>query len=269
MIYKLLKKPFFGRFMVQWRNPLSEAEQADWEVFTVKSASNAQVRGWFGRAKTEHAKGTLVLGHPMGKPAKGYFIKHGYTDLLRNAGYNTVIFDFNGFGESTVGNFSFQYDALAVGHEARKRAPDLPLGYMGISLGGQSAVLTCTEEDHPFQFAVLESATTSLPEFWVHYPAAYRILMTLKLFLPRYARKIHMLERFPDVKHLQSVLFIYSKTDIYTPAEMGERYLAKSPVPAEMWVMEEAGHGEAMASPQKDAYQEKLLAYFEKAVEAF
>jgi len=266
MIYKLLKKPFFGRFMVQWRNPLSEAEQADWEVFTVASTSGSKIRAWLGKAKTAETKGVLVLGHPMGKPAKGYFIKHGYTDLYRAHGFHVVIFDFNGFGESTVGNFSFQDDLMAVGREVARRFPDLPLGYHGISLGGQSAALAFTEPDHAFTFAILESATTSLPEFWKHYPSAYRILMTIKFFMPRYARKIHMVERFPEVKNLNSVLFIYSKTDIYTPLEMGKRYLAQSPVPGELWVLEDAGHAEVMASDYRENYQQKVLEYFNAAV---
>lgn len=268
MIYKLLKKPFFGRFMVEWRSPITGVERSEWDAFTVNSTSGSKIQAWSAKAKTPQAKGTLVLGHPMGKPAKGYFIKHGYADLYRENGFHVVIFDFNGFGESTVGNFSFQDDVAAVGKEVAKRFPELPLGYHGISLGTQSAALAFTEPDHPFTFAVLESATTSLPEFWKHYPSAYRILMTIKFFMPRYARKIHMVERFPEVKNLDSVLFIYSKTDIYTPLEMGKRYLANSPVPADLWVMEKAGHAEAMASPQKEDYQKRLLDYFNDSVAA-
>ena len=32
IIYKLLKKPFFGQFMVNWRNPLTENEKKNWII---------------------------------------------------------------------------------------------------------------------------------------------------------------------------------------------------------------------------------------------
>ncbi|MBL4578056.1 MAG: hypothetical protein JKX74_06250 [Flavobacteriales bacterium] len=110
MFYKILKYPFFASFMVKWRNPLPEEEKKDWKVVSAKSKSGGIIQGLFAKSKTDTAKATIVLGHPMGKEAKGFFIKRGYTDLLRDNGFNTLIFDINGFGESTHGSFPYFND---------------------------------------------------------------------------------------------------------------------------------------------------------------
>ncbi|NEQ53842.1 MAG: alpha/beta hydrolase [Leptolyngbya sp. SIO3F4] len=248
--------------MVSWKNPIPESELGEWQSVSVQSKSGATLQGLFATAKTEVQKATVVLGHPMGKEAKGYFIKRGYTELLRNHGFNTLLFDINGFGESSHGNFSYFEDIVAAGQAAQQLTPQLPLGYFGISLGAQWATLAFTDENHPFKFAILESAATTLDEFWKKFPAAYATLRFLSLLLPRYARKINMIERIQEAKHLNSLLLIYSKNDAWVPFEMGERFLANSPVSTELWSVEDAKHAEIMKSPYKDAYQATIIAYF-------
>ena len=174
-MYKLLKKPFFGQYMVKWRNPLTVQEQKEWEPVEVKSKSGGIIKGLFAKADNQPAKATIVLGHPMGKEAKGYFLKNGYTNLLRKNGYNVLVFDINGFGESTHGNFSYFEDIVAISIKAKSLTPELPLGYHGISLGGQWATIAFTDSSHKFDFAIVESAATSLDEFWVNFKIAHRV----------------------------------------------------------------------------------------------
>lgn len=258
--YKLLKTPFFGRFMVKWQNPLTEEQKKEWQTITTQSKSGGTIHGLFTRAVS--AKATIVLGHPMGKEAKGYFIKNGYTDLLKRNGYNVLIFDINGFGESTQGNFSYFEDIVAISIQAKSLTPDLPIGYHGISLGGQWATIAFADETHKYDFAIVESAATSLDEFWIIFPTAYKALKVIKFFLPRFAKKILMIERIKEVKHLKSLLLIYSKADDWTPVEMGERFKANSPVTTELWTVNTAKHASIMKSEEKATYQEKILSYF-------
>lgn len=266
LIYTLVKQPFVGSYRVKWRSPLSETEKPEWQPLTVKSRSGGIIRGLFAQARTPQAKATLVLAHPMGKEAKGYFIKHGYTDILRTNGYNTLVFDINGFGESTNGSFSYHEDILAIGQAASKLTPVLPLGYHGISLGAQWAIIAFAHDVHPFRFAILESAAATVEEFWIKFPAAYRVVRFLNVLLPRYARKIKPVERIKDIKNLESILFIYSQTDDYTPVEMGERLKTNSPVPTELWTVSEAPHAGITKSSAKAAYTAKIIDYFNKAV---
>lgn len=262
-VYKLLKRPFFGRYMVKWRNPLPESEINDWQRITTTSKSEGEIRGLFARSLTGEEKGTIVLGHPMGKEAKGYFLKNGYVDILRNNGYNVVVFDMNGFGESTHGNFSYYEDILAIGHKAQNLTPNIPIGYLGISLGGQWAVIAFTENAHPYKFAVIESAATTLDEFWKNYPFAYGILQILNIFLPRYRKKVNMLNRASELKGLKSILFIYSEADHLTPPSMGRRYSANCNIPSKLLVLENAKHASAMKSVDKEKYIQSIIEYFD------
>ncbi len=263
ILYKLLKKPFFGNFMVKWRNPLSENEQKDWQQIKVQSKSGGTIFGLFSRVN--NAKATIVLGHPMGKEAKGYFIKNGYTDLLRNNGYNVLIFDINGFGESSHGNFSYFEDIIAISIKAKELTPELQIGYHGISMGGQWATISFTDNSHCYDFAIIESAATTLDEFWIHFPIPYKVLKISNIFLPRYKQRIKMIDRIKEAKKLKSVLFIYSASDAWTTVSMGERFQKNCPVDAEIWTVEDAKHAMIMKSRHKDAYEQKILDYFDKS----
>ncbi len=209
----------------------------------------------------------IVMGHPMGKEAKGYFIKHGYTDLLRQHGYHTLVFDINGFGESECGNFNFYEDILAVGAEATRLAPNLPVGYFGISLGAQWASIAFADKAHPYRFAILESPPSTLEEFWIKFPGAYAALRTMNFFASRYSRRMKTVERIKEAKNLESLLFIYSESDTWTPVEMGERYQKNSPVPTELWTVAQAEHAKIMKSNYRAAYEKKILSFFDENVQ--
>lgn len=267
MFYKAIKYPFFGSFMVKWINPIPEDEREQWKSVTVKSKSGGMIKGLFGSAKTAIAKATIVLGHPMGKEAKGYFIKRGYTDVLRKNGFNTLVFDINGFGESTHGNFAYYEDIVAIGKEAQRLTPKLPVGYFGISLGGQWGTIAFADEYHPYQFAIVESAATTLDEFWVKFPTAYKALKILNLLMPKFKKHINMGERIREAKHLNSLLLIYSESDEWVPLELGKRFKANSPVPTELWTLTEAKHAEIAKSAHREVYFDKIVSYFESGVE--
>jgi Serine aminopeptidase, S33 len=263
-LFKLLKKPFFGRFMVKWQNPLSLDQQKEWQQLRVKSKSGGLIYGLFAKATTQKIKATIVLGHPMGKEAKAYFLKQGYTDLLRRNGYNTLLFDINGFGESTHGNFDYFEDIVAIGIEAAKLSPGLPIGYHGISLGGQWATVAFADKTHKYDFAIIESAATSLDAFWINFPTAYKVLQALNFCLPKFREKVDMKERIKEAKRLSSLLLIYSCSDEWTPVAMGKIFLDNSPVATELWTVESADHAAIMKSGHRNEYEEKIIDYFNK-----
>lgn len=265
-IYKILKKPFFGRFMVKWQNPITEAQQREWIPLEVKSKSGGMLKALFASSKNGEEKATIVLGHPMGKEAKAYFIKNGYTDLLRHNGYNTLIFDMNGFGESSHGSFSYFEDIVTISQEAKKLTPHVPIGYHGISLGGMWSTIAFADTQHHYNFAIVESAATTLDEFWIKIPPAYVMLRLLGWMMPRYGRKIKMIDRIKEAQHLESLLLIYSHADEWTPASMGERYRQNSPVPTELWTVDRAAHAAIMKSDHREEYSKKILAFFDSAV---
>ena len=202
----------------------------------------------------------------MGKEAKGYFIKHGYTDLLRENGFNTLVFDINGFGESTHGNFSYFEDIVAIGTKASELTPDIPIGYHGISLGGQMATIAFADPNHKYSFAIVESVATTLEDFWIKFPVAYKMLTLFNILLPRYRKQVRMIDRIKEVKNLKSLLLIYSKSDEWVAVEMGSRFKENSPVETELWIVDNAKHASIMKSEHRDDYANKILDYFNSSV---
>ncbi len=249
--------------MVSWKSPFSEEEDAKWEKVSFSSNSKATLKAMWASSRIK-AKGTIVLAHPMGKEAKGYWFKNGYTQLLLNQGYNLLIFDFNGFGESDLGNFNYFDDVIAAGLYVKKRTPELPIGYFGISLGAMWGTIGLAERKDLFSCVVLESGATSLPEFWKHYPLAYRVLVFFNFWFPNYAAKILPVERVKELDYLEKVLFIYSKTDKYMPVHMGEEINNNCVSPSELFVIEDAPHANMMKSAYKTVYSEKIVAFFDQ-----
>lgn len=265
-IYKLIKKPFFNKYMVKWINPLTEIEKKEWNELKTKSKSGAEIIGLFANSNIENQKATIVLAHPMGKEAKGYFLKNGYTHFLRENGYNVLIFDINGFGESSNGNFSYFEDIIAISKVAKELTPNLPIGYHGISLGAMWSSIAFAEENHFYNFAIIESSATTLEDFWINFPIAHKTLKFLYLFLPKIKNKIRMIDRIKEVKNLNSILFIYSLTDNWTTAEMGKKLYENCNVKSEFWTVSNAKHAMIMKSKHKEEYKNKIIEYFDNSV---
>lgn len=258
LLYKIAKFPFFGRFMVKWKNPLPHEERKEWNAFELQSLSGGTIKGlWIGTATTP--AGTIVLGHPMKKEAKGIFLKN-YYQLYRNCGLNVVVFDFNGFGESSLGNFSFFKDIIAVGLFAKSTFKNLPLFYHGISLGGQMGIVAFAEQ-HLFDFAIVESAAPTLEEFWIKFPTAYRVLRIFNALMPEFAQQIRMIDRVKTLQGIKSLLLIYSENDAYTPAAMGKKFQTNSNVPTELWSVPDAEHANIIKSAHQEAYKKKIASF--------
>lgn len=266
MIYKILKKPFFGRYMVKWRNPLTEEERKEWQQISIKSKSGGIIQGLFANSKAKISKATIVLGHPMGKEAKGYFLKRDYTDLLRNNGFNTIVFDINGFGESTHGSFSYFEDITAIGIKAKEITPNIPIGFHGISLSASFSTISFADDTHKYDFAIIESSATSLIDFWWRFPLAFKTLKLINFLMPKYKKKMEFQEQIKKVKHLQSILYIYSETDTWTPVSMGQILKENTSVPTEFWLSKNAQHAEIMKSSEKEAYKKRIVEYFNQEI---
>lgn len=260
VLFRLLKKPFFGRFMVPWRNPLPAAERKNWEPIRLKSKTGAEIQLlWY---QQENARGTIVLGHPMGKAAKGVFLKNSHTQRLIEKGFNVMLYDFNGFGESQMGNFNFYDDAEAVAIKAKALSPGLRLGYHGISLGGMWICPVLSRKTSPFEFVILESAATTLPEFWKHYPLANKVLRFSFLFIPKHAEYLKPINHISNLKSVNKLFLIYSDTDAYTPLEMGERFRASANTNVELWNASGAEHALAYKT-YGEVYWDKVIGFFD------
>jgi alpha/beta superfamily hydrolase len=260
-MYKILKKPFFGRYMGAWNNPLDRQERRSWRRCNVTNAVGVRLSGLYFR--TASARATIVLGHPMGKEAKGFFIRRGYADFLVRNGFNVFVFDFNGFGESETGDFDYPQDILAVGQKVKELIPDLPIGYLGVSMGASWGICALSQPDHVYSAAVFDSAFTTVDEFWKKYLPAYITLKVLGTLMPRKKDRLHVLTKVGQIKGLTSARFICCRQDDVTPLEMTLRLKERCNIETDLFVVNGSRHTMAYQS-NPSAYEHFICDYFNR-----
>lgn len=268
-LHRILRKPFFGRFEVPWVWP-SDTDQSAWQRVSFQSANGARIQGLWGAAhdgETKQAAATLVLAHPMGKAAKGFWLRYGHADLFRQAGFNVLVFDSNGFGESEAVSFDYPADILAAGIWAQQQQPALKVGLVGASFGAAWGLCSMARDGSPYQAAVLEGVFPTLPEFWKHYPVAHAVLRLSKVVWPSIERKLRPERQATLVKNNPAVLLIYGDADIYTPPSHGERLQAAFSTSAQAELMILAGVEHTFAYRDAgQAYQARVLPFLQQAL---
>lgn len=294
--YKWLKKPFFGRFNKTWRWP-DDIEQADWRRLYFKSQSGSEICALLGESQAnldqaeavtssmqtevntsvqtavespnQSAKGAVLLCHPMGVSAKGFWLRYGHASLLRQAGYHVMVFDFNGFGESHSTNMEFPLDVLAAGDALATEYPDLPIALIGASLGGAMSVCAMSNPQHPFKAAVIESAFPTLLHFWKQYPIPKLALHLIQLIYPQGEKRVRPIHAAKSLKGQPNMLLIYGEADQYTPVKHGKILFEalKNQTATEFWAVEGAKHTHAYAAKPNE-YKERVLSFLETSLKS-
>ncbi len=240
--FRLLKTPLFAKYMVAWHWPRG-VDRRPWEPVSIPSRSGATLAGAFACAHGR-SKGVVVCAHPMRRSAKGYFLASGRAEMLRRNGYDVVLFDFNGFGESPQGDFAFPLDVLAAGTFARAIAGDLPVHVLAASFGA-GWTLCAAARPHPFDALVLECPFTTPQEFYARYPLGRLALDVLWQFFPRTRRSMIPLEAAERLCGEPRVLFIGCLADTTTAPAMTRRLFDRCNVSRErraVWFADRAGH---------------------------
>ena len=262
--YKLLKKPFFGAFEKPWRWP-SNAKPGLYERFEIAGRHGGSLVGLV-RHTSEVARGVILFAHPMGVAAKGFFIKHGHVDLLANAGFHCVTFDFNGFGESTSRSFAYPDDIARVAAWARARFDSLPMAAFGASFGAIQAVSAGAERDCEFRVIVAESVPCSLAAFWKSYnQLGFATLQVLSRLSPERERRLRPEARIVDYQRESRLLLIHSFADPYTPPWHGDAIAKAAPahVRVERLVLKQGGHALGLRDA-RETYQTTVLDFLRR-----
>jgi uncharacterized protein len=246
VIVGLTKKIFFGRFQKPWRWPESVPKD-DWERVRFANRGGAQLAAVFGAARRD-AIGAIVLAHPMGLAAKGFWLKQGHATILRDAGFHVLAFDFNGFGESESSDFDFPGDVVAAGEYLRSRTASLPVSVAGCSFGAGYALCALANEGHPFRAAVLESAWPSLPFYWHPYKIPYFFLRASQFVYPRFERELRPELAATKIQHNPRLLLIHGEADTITPPFVGDdlRKAVGNRASVDLWRVPGADHNLAL-----------------------
>lgn len=236
-----LKKPFFGRFMKDWRWPAGISEER-WERHSIASDTGSRLAAALHRVP--QARGVVVCAHPMGTAAKGFWLRHGHARALLDAGFHVLAYDFNGFGESPSTTFDYPRDAIAAGRYARSLFPGLPVHALCASFGAMNTISAIDDPAFPFDTVVAEGCAPTLAQFWKAYPFAHAFLQASRLFAPATERRVRPVAHLHAARKPIPLLLIHSRADRWTPVAFGDELAAAAPPgwPLRRLVLERSEH---------------------------
>ncbi len=276
MLTQLLKKPLLtpllGLQPKPWHWP-AHIPTDGWEPVTFSSRSGAHLSAILGRTSRAETQGSVVLCHPLRSDAKGFFLKYGHADLLRQLGYDVLAFDFNGIGQSTEGSFAFEKDVRAAVEFMYDHDPRLPIAVLGVGFGAAMALCAAAEDRGSLIRAVIaESPFTTLAEAFANYGLAFSVVRSLQRLNPELERRLRPELAVTQLAAETRLLLLYPEADSLTPTSMGKRlvdaYLAthkQTPEGVDIELMPGNAHMQLLAT-HPEAYSSRVGAFLASAL---
>jgi uncharacterized protein len=231
-----------------------------------RTEDNLLLRGWWLPA--QQAKRTVIALHGH-RGARHHCV--GIGAALWRRGANVLLFDHRGRGSSegdlvSLGHFE-TLDALAAIEYAYSRAPGLPLGLIGYSMGASVAVMAAARDarveaivaDSPF--ASERKLVRSLLKRRLD-PLHGLVATLAERLLPYDPGEVELLREVARIASL-ATLFIHGLRDRTCDPMDSVRLYEAAGKPKELWLLEAAGHCDAYFA-DREAYCERVGAFVEE-----
>lgn len=240
------------------------------ESIAFQSQSGSTIRGWLSRGAT---RGGAVLLLPGVRANRLAMV--GRAQMLRAAGYSTLLIDFQATGESPGNVITFGWrerlDVIAAVQTLRRILPGERIGIIGISLGGAATLSATPALD--VQAVVLEAVYPSLDV-----AVENRLRMRLgplgaaltPLLLVQLRPRLGVWP--PDLKPIDRiallrcpVLVIGGSADQHTTVADTERLYAAARQPKDLWLIPAAGHVDYLHADGGE-YQRRVVEFLNRAL---
>ncbi len=215
-------------------------------AFTVDSNPGSTISGWHTQPNSHN--GVIVLLHGIRGSRLSMLAR---ARMLHDAGYATVMIDFQAHGESpgntiTIGHFE-QHDVRAAVEFARRKHPNEPIGVIGVSLGGAAALLASPLE---IDALVLESVYPNIHDA-IHNRVAAKLgplssipasllLIQLQIRLGISPNELRPIDHIPDV---DCPVYVASGTeDQHTTKDETQAMFLAALEPKCLWLVDGAAH---------------------------
>lgn len=252
--------PREDRFVTPWELGIPHEEVA------FRTEDGLLLRGWWLPAP--EAQRTVIAFHGH-RGARHHCV--GIGAALWRTGANVLLFDHRGRGSSegelmSLGYFE-TFDALAVIDYCLARAPGVPLGLIGYSMGAAVALMAAAR-DRRVGAVVADSPFASERELVrfllrrqmgpIHPPV---IALTERL-LPYDPGKVEPLREIAKIAP-RACLLVHGLHDETCDPKDSVRLYEAAGDPRELWLLEGAGHCDAYFA-DREAYCERVGAFFEE-----
>jgi uncharacterized protein len=243
----------------------------EYEDLAFTSADGVTLRGWWLlRPETQNVIVVLAGSHCA---------KHEYLGIgssLWHAGYNVLLFDFRGRGDSDRVGLSLGYyeqqDAQAALRYVRDRLPEARIGLLGYSMGAAVALVTAGK-DPAVQAVVADSPFATLRDVVAdafrcrHLPPQLLTKLTDRLNRWRYGYDFSAVEPLAVVDRIapRPLLLIHSSADSVIPSDHARRLFAAAGQPKQLWTIEQAPHCGAYFADRR-AYAARIAELFAAAL---
>lgn len=234
------------------------------------SADGVRLKGWFVKGKGHGRLPTVIICHGLGANRSDFT---GLAAGLSKNGFNVLLFDFRGHGESERRASSFGYteqgDLLGALKYVKTRN-DVDAGRIGVygfSMGGAVAVLAAASTGD-IRAVIADSSFTTLkeqgerlfkgsflPSFLFFKPLVW---MYEALFRVN-ADKVSPIERIGEISP-RGVMIIGGGADEQMPSSDAMRLFAAAKEPKELWLVPGAVHGGTVYM-SGDEYEERILRF--------
>jgi alpha-beta hydrolase superfamily lysophospholipase len=223
------------------------------------------LHGWWLPAAEARRNVIALHGH---RGARHHCVGIGAAMWRRGA--NVLLFDHRGRGSSegelmSLGHFETADASAAVGY-ALSRAPGLPLGLIGYSMGAAVALISAARDEH-VGAVVADSPFASerkLVRALLRRQAGplYRPIVALsERLLPYDPGEVDPLSQVAKIAP-RACLFIHGLLDETCDPNDSVRLYAEAGEPKELWLLDGAGHCDAYFL-DREAYCERVAAFFE------
>ena len=234
------------------------------------SESGSTIHGWLVPVDTP--RGVVLLLPPVRSNRLAMVRRAAW---LRDAGFASLLFDFQATGESSGSAITFgwreRFDVLAARRFVGEQLPGVPVAVIGSSLGGAAALLASPALDT--RAMVLEAVYPAVDvavenRLRMRLGPAARLLTPLLLVqLPwRLGATADQLRPVDRIAHVRCpVLVIGGTEDRHTTESDTRRLYAAARDPKELWLVPGAAHVDYFETVGP-AYRARVLAFLESAL---
>ncbi len=240
----------------------------DYEDVMFRAEDGITLEGWYIPSRNGAA---IILAHGYAGSRHQMLSR---AQVLVEEGYGVLLFDFRGHGQSggdlvTIGDHE-QRD-LRAAIDFVESQPDVEserIGGLGFSMGG-ATVIQVAATDKRLRAIIAEAAFPALKDALNHQA---RLLGPVTQIPARWAIRqegvdISAVRPVDDICDIspRPVLLIYGSEDPVVPPGSAARMAEAACPPAELWIIEGAGHG-GYADTSPGHYQARLREFFNTAL---